>query len=85
MKNKQNRGLESLRSRYGYSFVAHWIIGLVMFFIIPVITSIIYAFSSIDFQEFGANVKFVGANNFKEILFQNPTFVDDLRDRKSVV
>jgi len=66
MSKKKNRGIESIRSRYGYTFVGHWILGLVVFFIVPVFSSIAYAFSNISILETGFKLKFVAFANFKE-------------------
>lgn len=80
MKNKKVKGVETLRRRYGYSFVAHWVIGLAVFFFIPVIYSICYAFSDITVEESGFVLKFVGFKNFSESLFENPDYLDQIRD-----
>jgi len=79
-KTKKSRGIESLRSRYGYTFVAHWVFGLIMFFIVPVITSFIYAFSNISILATGFDPNFVGLANFNEILFENPDYLTNMRD-----
>lgn len=46
-KIKRNRGIEELKSRYGLMFVLPWIIGLIMFFFVPIIQSLIYSFCSV--------------------------------------
>ena len=80
MKEKKVKSVESLRRRYGYSFVSHWVIGLVVFFFVPVIYSICYAFSDITVEESGFVLDFVGFKNFSESLFENPTYLDQIRD-----
>lgn len=77
---KRNRGIESIRNRYGYTFVAHWVLGLIMFIIVPAVTSVVYAFGNISILETGFDLKFVGFANFKEALFENPDYLDQLRD-----
>ena len=72
--------MESLKQRYGYSFVFHWVIGLVVFFFGPVLYSIRYAFSDITVTASGFKLDFVGIRNFKESLFENPTYLDQIRD-----
>ncbi|MBR5923481.1 MAG: sugar ABC transporter permease [Clostridia bacterium] len=79
-RNKKKRGLESLRARHGYLFVSHWMLGLLLFFVIPAISSIVYAFSNISIVATGFQLKFVALANFKEILFENPDYVDSIRD-----
>ena len=39
---KKQKGIEQLRSRYGLRFISPWIIGLVLFFIVPIAQSIYY-------------------------------------------
>lgn len=78
MRVKKNRGLEAKRQMYGYTFVAHWILGLVLFFIIPFFESIWYSFSSIKVEESGFITTFVGLKNFKQILFEDPDYLDNL-------
>ena len=80
MKRKKNKGLESLRARHGYLFVSHWMFGLLLFFVIPTISSIIYAFSNISIIETGFELKYVGLANFKEALFENPDYLNNIRD-----
>lgn len=80
MKKKKIKGVESLRRRYGYAFVLHWVIGLVVFFFVPVIYSICYAFSDISVTPQGFVLKFVGFKNFSDSLFENPTYLDQIRD-----
>ena len=76
----KKRGVESLRRRYGYAFVGHWIVGLVLFFFVPVIYSIAYAFSETVISTDGMQLTFVGFKNFSENLLTNPDYVDQIRD-----
>lgn len=80
MKKKRVKGVESLRRRYGYSFVAHWVIGLIAFFFVPVIYSLCYAFSDVSVESTGFTMEFVGFKNFSESLFENPDYLDQIRD-----
>ncbi len=80
MRLKKNTSMESLKQRYGYSFVFHWVIGLVVFFFGPVLYSIRYAFSDITVTASGFKLDFVGIRNFNESLFENPTYLDQIRD-----
>ena len=47
MKSKKLRGIDSLKSKYGLMFVSIWIIGFVLFFLIPLLQSLIYSFSEV--------------------------------------
>ncbi|MBO5358990.1 MAG: sugar ABC transporter permease [Clostridia bacterium] len=73
-KIKKNRGIVELKSRYGYLFTLHWIIGIVVFFAVPLIQSIIFAFSEIEIISGGIDIKLVGLANFKQILLEDPNY-----------
>ena len=59
-----------------YFFLSPWIITLLVFWLFPVIASLILSFT--DFQLLGASAHFVGFQNFRE-LFQDQGF------RRSVI
>ena len=77
---KKTRGIEALRRRYGYTFVSHWIIGLVAFFFVPLIYSIIYSFSDVTIEQTGFVLDFVGFENYKVTISQNPEYLNQVRD-----
>ena len=75
VKKKKYRSIEQLKSRYGYGFTAIWVIGFILFFAIPVIQSLIYAFSDVTFSASeGVTTKFVGLDNFNYVLNEHPKF-----------
>lgn len=80
MKNKKVKGIESLRRRYGYTFVAHWVIGLIVFFAVPLIYSILYSFNDIELNENGFILSFVGLKNYSVALFEDPDYLNNVRD-----
>ncbi|MBO5200592.1 MAG: sugar ABC transporter permease [Clostridia bacterium] len=67
-KAKKNRGINELKSRYGYLFTTHWIIGIVIFFALPLIQSVVFSFSDIKIVSDGIKLNFVGIENYKQIL-----------------
>ena len=77
---KKTRGIEALRRRYGYTFVLHWIIGLITFFFVPLIYSIMYPFSDITMTESGFSLAFAGLKNYEMSLFKNPDYLDEVRN-----
>ncbi len=77
---KKPSGLESKRMRYGYTFVAHWVIGLIIFFAYPLISSIKYGFNDVRITPGNIVTEYVGLKHFKQILSVDPTYVTDLRD-----
>lgn len=77
-KRKKMRGIEEIKSRYGYRFVTPWVIGILLFFIVPLIQSVLFSFSNVSVGENGlvlTNVKF---DNYKYILFEDPTYMQNL-------
>lgn len=73
-KPKKNRGILELKSRYGYLFTLHWIIGIAIFFAIPLIQSIVFSFSEIEIVNGGINVDIIGLDNYKEILLVDANY-----------
>ena len=79
-KKTKMKSLDAIKRRYGYIFVTHWAIGLLLFFAYPLISSVIYAFSDVTIEVGGIKNKFVGLQFFKKILTEDPNYVDNLRD-----
>lgn len=77
-KLKKTRGIEELKSRWGFMFILPWIIGLIIFFFIPIVQSVIYSFSSVN--SIGENLGFVGLKHYKEMLFTDPNYTTWLTD-----
>jgi len=73
-KLKKARGIEELKSRYGFFFVLPWIIGLIIFFFIPIVQSIIYSFCSVVVTSDGVKTTWVGLDNYNEILKVDPKY-----------
>lgn len=63
------------RAFSGLLFCLPFIIGFLMFFLVPMVQSIIYAFSSFSFTENGMESTFVGLKNFREALFADPQYI----------
>ena len=73
-KTKKNRGILELKSRYGYLFTMHWIIGIVIFFALPLIQSIIFSFSEIEVISGGIDIHLIGLENYKQILLVDANY-----------
>ncbi len=71
---KKLRGIEQLKNRYGHMFTLPWLIGIVIFFIIPLVQSVWYSFSKISVVENGIETKFIGLDNYKQILQADPNY-----------
>ncbi len=73
-------GLETIRSRQGYFFVAHWIVGLVLFIAVPIVNAVRYAFCDVSIEASGIETTFAGLKHFKTILIEDPNYLNNLRD-----
>lgn len=78
MNVKKHRGVETLKSRYGIMFISPWILGMVIFFIVPIFQSVYYSFADIAIDAQGAHTAFVGTENFHQILAKDPKYLDNL-------
>lgn len=79
-KKKKSKGLDAVKARYGYIFVAHWIFGLIVFFAFPLISSVRYAFSNVSIGDTGLEIKLAGFKNFAEIFGVDANYLNNLRD-----
>ena len=78
-KKKHVKGIESKKSLYGRMFVLPWEIGIVLFFLVPIIQSIYYSFSDVWLDPIeGIMTEFVALDNFKYILQENPSYIKNL-------
>ena len=73
-------GLESRRSVIGLTFLIHWILGIILFFIVPLVSSIWYGFNSVSIAPGKIITKFVGITNFRKLLTEDPNYLNNLRD-----
>lgn len=71
-------GLERLQRKYAYIFVTPWIFGIALFFIWPLISSIIYVFSDVSIEPGQVVVDFVGLKNLKYLIYTDPGFTGRL-------
>lgn len=64
----------------GYSFIAIWIIGFLVFMFYPFINSIIYSLNKVSIQGDGIKLEFIGLDNFKNIVQLDAgfTFLENL-------
>lgn len=76
MKRKKHVGIDSLKSSYGRRFVLIWEIGLLIFVIVPIFQTIIYALSDVRAGEGGLETTFVGLANFNNAINVDTFFLD---------
>ena len=74
---KRNRPLsyERKKSIAGYLFVAPWIAGTIIFFLIPIVQSVIYSFGKINLEDVGYSVTLVGFKNYVKIFVEDAEFL----------
>lgn len=79
-KQKRNRGIVELKSRYGLMFISPWILGIIIFFLVPLIQSVVYSFSEMTVTSNGIVTSFVGLANYKEILLSDINYMPWLEE-----
>jgi ABC-type sugar transport system permease subunit len=77
-KKSSKNSLERNRARAGYTFIAHWVLGIILFFIVPLANSIWYGFNEILIRPGGVVKKFVGLKYFKDLLLMDANYTDNL-------
>lgn len=75
---KKHRGIESLKSTYGRMFVLHWEIGLLLFFIEPLIKSLYFVFCEISFAGGTFQYTYIGMENIDYVINTNAKFTEHL-------
>ena len=79
-KFKKFRGIEARRARTGFYFILPWIIGIVLFFLSPLVQSISFSFSDVKLGASGGlDLNFMGLENYKYILLKDGDFNNNLR------
>ena len=68
LKTKKPLSLQGRRQLYGYAFISPWIIGLLVIFAVPLVKSVIFAFSEVVMNPGGYKLEFLGLDNFKTAL-----------------
>lgn len=80
MSKKKAIGIDRIKARSGYIFLAPWIIGIAIFFIIPIIQSILYSFSDVAMDMDGFKTSIIGLENFKYVLNKDPHYINNFLD-----
>lgn len=70
--------LEKREARMGYLFVAPWIIGVLLFLLIPLGQSFYYMWFNIRITPLGTVYNYVKTQNFTQIWLENPEFPQQL-------
>lgn len=78
MRKKKNRGIESLKSRYGLMFITPWVIGFILFFAIPILQSVWFSLSDVTLNNEGLVTKFVGMKHYRYALLDSGAYTATL-------
>ncbi len=74
MSKKKYRGIEQLKSRYGYMFVLPFIIGFITFFAIPLFQSVWFSLSDVNFTAEGVKTDFIGIESYDYLLTEDASY-----------
>ena len=77
---KISLSLEQRKAMWGYLFILPWIIGFLLFFIQPLIETLVFSFNQVDIKDTGIVKTFVGWDNYKYALRVDPDYVRALTD-----
>lgn len=79
--NKRPRGIEARRARTGFYFILPWFIGIVLFFLSPLIQSVLFSFADVSLGSSGGlEFKFEGIKNYNYIFKTDGAFTVNLRN-----
>lgn len=80
MKKKALRDFTAKKKIYGRLFILPWVIGFMLFFLVPLAQSLAFVFSKVTLADIGINIKFTGIKNIKYIFYSSAGYVDNLID-----
>ncbi|MBO5358089.1 MAG: sugar ABC transporter permease [Clostridia bacterium] len=72
---RKTGGIEQIKSRYGWLFISTWLIGVVLFFAIPIIQSVIYSFSQMTINADGVNTVWIGLKNYNYVINEHTSYM----------
>jgi len=76
---KRNRREMSLRAReafYGYGFILIWVVGFLLFALIPLVQTLQYSFNTVTVTTSGINLTAMEWANYTRALFTDPNFIE---------
>ena len=71
---------EKRKARYGYGFISLWLVGTLLFFLIPLVKSMIYSFSSVSIEPRNLKVEWAGLSNYRHAVSKDPQYTDLLEE-----
>lgn len=76
----KKKGIERRNSRNGLLFMLPWLFGVAIFFLMPMLQSIAFAFSDVKVTTSGFSLKIIGLDNFKYAMYESPKYLENLLD-----
>lgn len=80
MKDKRKISYSQRKSLYGYGFISVWIVGTVIFFLIPLVKSLVYSFSEVTIDSGKTVTEWVGFDKYIKVLTEDGKFTEYLTD-----
>ena len=77
---KRIKGFDRKKRTYGRLFILSWEIGFLIFFAVPLLQSLSYAFSTVRFDGTQTLVEFCGLKNFRYAFYESASYVDNLTE-----
>lgn len=74
---RKQGSIEKRNSKNGFMFTLPWVIGVLIFFLMPMLQSIYFAFSDVKVTTSGFSSSFVGLSNLKYALYESPQYIDN--------
>lgn len=75
MARKHRISYEKIKSRYGYVFISLWLVGFLLLFLVPFITSIGYSFNELTIEPGKLITKFTGWTNYQRAFQKDTDFL----------
>lgn len=75
MKQTKKASYEMKKRKYGYVFIAPWLLGFILLFAIPFITSITYSFNNVEIAVGDLILNNVGFANYKRLFTEDTSFL----------
>ncbi|MDE6425948.1 MAG: sugar ABC transporter permease [Ruminococcus sp.] len=78
MKQKRKIPYSVKKSLYGYGFIGLWIFGTIIFFLIPLVKSLIYSFSEVTIDSGKIIIEYVGFEKYIKVLTEDEKYTEYL-------
>lgn len=71
---------ERRKAMYGYGFISLWMVGTLVFFLIPLLKSLWYSFNEVTVDPGSLKTEWVGLEKYSYVLNTDPNYTDYLGD-----